>query len=256
MQPRIGTQFDIECDFIVAAVGQTGDFAGMEELDNGRGLMNVEASYRWPGRAGIFVGGDVVRPHLLTTAIGHARIAAECIDHFVSDRPADKRPKIDACQFNLLSELHQRGLEPEQYDHRQSRGTAESDFAIHNYEDRSSTQIVAHDELFKGHFSHVARNKRMERQVSADAVLGDLDERMRALAEEQAIAESERCMSCGMCFECDNCVIYCPQTAVKRVPKKERAVGCYVYTDYSMCIGCHICADVCPAGYIQMGLGA
>ena len=21
------------------------------------------------------------------------------------------------------------------------------------------------------------------------------------------------------------------------------------------CIGCHICADVCPTGYIQMGLG-
>ena len=26
-------------------------------------------------------------------------------------------------------------------------------------------------------------------------------------------------------------------------------------TDYSKCIGCHICADVCPTGYIQMGLG-
>ena len=69
------------------------------------------------------------------------------------------------------------------------------------------------------------------------------------------IREGERCMSCGMCFECDACVIYCPQTAVKRVAKKERAVGRYVYTDYNMCIGCHICADVCPTGYIQMGLG-
>jgi Pyruvate/2-oxoacid:ferredoxin oxidoreductase delta subunit len=58
-----------------------------------------------------------------------------------------------------------------------------------------------------------------------------------------------------MCFECDACVIYCPQTAVKRVAKKERAVGRYVYTDYGMCVGCHICADVCPTGYIQMGLG-
>jgi glutamate synthase (NADPH/NADH) small chain len=28
-----------------------------------------------------------------------------------------------------------------------------------------------------------------------------------------------------------------------------------VDTDYSRCIGCHICADVCPTGYIQMGLG-
>jgi len=53
-------------------------------------------------------------------------------------------------------------------------------------------------------------------------------------------------MSCGQCFECDNCVVYCPQTAVARVPKKEATTGRYVYTDYDKCIGCHICKDVCP----------
>ena len=62
-------------------------------------------------------------------------------------------------------------------------------------------------------------------------------------------------MSCGQCFECDNCVVYCPQIAVLRVPKKEATTGRYVYTDYDRCIGCHICKDVCPTGYIQMGLG-
>ena len=62
-------------------------------------------------------------------------------------------------------------------------------------------------------------------------------------------------MSCGQCFECDNCVVYCPQTAVSRVKKTEATTGRYVTTDYSKCIGCHICADVCPTGYIQMGLG-
>jgi len=49
--------------------------------------------------------------------------------------------------------------------------------------------------------------------------------------------------------------MYCPQGAVKRVPKKEATPGRYVYTEYDLCIGCHICADVCPTGYIQMGLG-
>jgi Pyruvate/2-oxoacid:ferredoxin oxidoreductase delta subunit len=62
-------------------------------------------------------------------------------------------------------------------------------------------------------------------------------------------------MSCGMCFECDNCVVFCPQTAVFRVKKDKRAMGRYVDTDYKKCIGCHICADVCPTGYIEMGLG-
>jgi Pyruvate/2-oxoacid:ferredoxin oxidoreductase delta subunit len=62
-------------------------------------------------------------------------------------------------------------------------------------------------------------------------------------------------MSCGLCFECDNCVVYCPQTAVFKVPKSKSTTGRYVDTDYDKCIGCHICKDVCPTGYIQMGLG-
>ena len=63
-------------------------------------------------------------------------------------------------------------------------------------------------------------------------------------------------MSCGICFECDNCVIYCPQDAVLRTPPKKATMGRYVYTDYDRCIGCHTCAEVCPTGYINMGLVA
>jgi NADPH-dependent glutamate synthase beta subunit-like oxidoreductase len=250
-----GSEHEIECDLIVAAIGQAGDFTGMEELDNGKGLMKADQLYRWPGRPGIFVGGDVIKPHLLTTAIGHASIACETIDHYVNGSPSDKRPKVDVHHFNLLDELRERGQEPEPYDHQQRRGTFEDHYAVHNFEDRSSTHIATHDELFKGHFPDSPRNKRQERHVGADEVIGDFEERIVAYTEEQAKAEGKRCMSCGLCFECDNCVIFCPQLAVQRVPKKERAVGRYVYTDYAKCIGCHICKDVCPTGYIQMGLG-
>ena len=89
----------------------------------------------------------------------------------------------------------------------------------------------------------------------AEEVLGHFKERLIALDEEAAIDEAVRCMSCGMCFECDNCVIFCPQDAVFRVKKTEATTGRYVDTDYSRCIGCHICSDVCPTGYIKMGLG-
>ena len=92
-------------------------------------------------------------------------------------------------------------------------------------------------------------------QIEGDAVLGNFEERIIAYTEEQAKKEGERCMSCGMCFECDNCIIYCPQDAVFKVPKADRTLGRYVDTDYGRCIGCHICADVCPTGYIKIGLG-
>lgn len=254
--PKEGTEFEIECDLIISAIGQMADFAdGLEKLDGGRGAIAIDPLYRVKNRPKHFAGGDVVRPHLLTTAIGHGRIAAETIDHFLAGYSEERRPKIDVHHFNLLEELRTRGLEPEPYDHQQKRGTSSGKFAVHNYEDRAATQVIPHDELFKGHFPYVERAKRAERHITAEKVIGDFGERIAAITEEQAKLEGKRCMSCGMCFECDNCVIFCPQMAVQRVPKKERAVGRYVETDYTKCIGCHICMDVCPTGYIQMGLG-
>jgi glutamate synthase (NADPH/NADH) small chain len=254
--PVDGTEFEIECDMIISAIGQMADLAdGLQKLDGGRGGIAIDPVYKVKGLDKHFAGGDAIRPHLLTTAIGHGRIAAETIDHFLDGELEERRPKVDVHQFNLLAELHENGLDPAPYTQGQTRGTSAAKFAVHNYEDRGATQIIPHKDLFKGHFGYVERSKRDERHVHAHEVLGDFGERIVPLTEEQARKEGERCMSCGLCFECDNCVIFCPQTAVFRVPKKERAVGRYVDTDYGKCIGCHICADVCPTGYIQMGLG-
>ena len=255
-QPIEGTEFTLDCDMIVSAIGQMGDLAeGLESLDNGRGFIGIDGVYKVKGKDKHFAGGDVIRPHLLTTAIGHGRIASQVIDAFLGGENVDKRPKVDVNQFRLLEELHARGLEPDPYDHLQARGTCEADYAVHNYEDRGSSHVIPHSELFKGHFQYDPREHRNEIHIDAGSVIGNFDERIQGLTEEQARHEGKRCMSCGMCFECDNCVVFCPQTAVERVPKKERAVGRYVQTDYGKCVGCHICKDVCPTGYIQMGLG-
>jgi len=109
--------------------------------------------------------------------------------------------------------------------------------------------------VFLGHFGYEERAKRDQKHITGDQVLNNFEERTQGLSEEQAINEGKRCMSCGMCFECNNCIIYCPQVAVFKVKKENYAVGRYVDTDYTRCIGCHICMDVCPTGYIQMGLG-
>jgi Pyruvate/2-oxoacid:ferredoxin oxidoreductase delta subunit len=135
------------------------------------------------------------------------------------------------------------------------RGTDTGDFALHNFEDRSANEVIPHDKLFLGHFEYEPRQKREEVHIGADEVLGNFEERLRGLNEEQAVTEAKRCMSCGQCFECDACVVYCPQDAVYKNKKSEQLLGRYVDTWYDKCIGCHICADVCPTGYIQMALG-
>lgn len=256
--PVEGTERVIEADLVVSAIGQGGDLAGLEGLDNGRGLMNADKYYQVPDKAGHFVAGDIIRPHLLTTAIGQAWIAAESINDYLNQAEHKRRPKVDVHHFNLLEKMSEAHLAPTAFKVAESgdlRGTSSANYAIHNFEDRSGAEVIPHDELFLGHFKFHARNLRKEEVPSAEEVLGHFKERVIGLSDAEAIDEAKRCMSCGMCFECDNCVIFCPQDAVFRVKKGENTTGRYVDTDYAKCIGCHICADVCPTGYIKMGLG-
>jgi glutamate synthase (NADPH/NADH) small chain len=182
-------------------------------------------------------------------------VAADSIDYYLSQKEYGKRPKVDVHHFDLLDKLKEAALSPEEYNHVETWGTNEASFAVHNYEDRSAQEIIPADKLFLGHFANTPRNLRPESFIKAENVIDSYEERFKGLQAEQAEKEADRCMSCGMCFECDNCVIYCPQDAVFRVKKDRATLGRYVDTDYARCIGCHICSDVCPTGYINMAMG-
>jgi NADPH-dependent glutamate synthase beta subunit-like oxidoreductase/Pyruvate/2-oxoacid:ferredoxin oxidoreductase delta subunit len=249
-----GTEEDIPADLIVSAIGQAVDFTGLEEFNNGKGGISADRNYQVQGKPGFFVGGDLVRPHLLTTAIGHGAIAAEGIDRFLRGEELEKRPRIDVHYFDLQRKMLEKGLTFSEV-HEPIRGTDDSDVAIHNFENRSERYVIPHEDLFLGHFTYSSRHRRKVVTLTAEEALGNFEERLVPLTEQEAVAEAKRCMSCGLCFECDNCVVYCPQVAVFKVPKPQSTTGRYVDTDYSKCIGCHICHEVCPTGYIQMGLG-
>ncbi|MBN2491951.1 MAG: FAD-dependent oxidoreductase, partial [Planctomycetes bacterium] len=59
------------------------------------------------------------------------------------------------------------------------------------------------------------------------------------LDEAQVRAEAERCLSCGQCARCNNCIdnFGCP--AIYQKDGK-------VYIDPVLCVGCGICAQLCP----------
>jgi 2-oxoacid:acceptor oxidoreductase gamma subunit (pyruvate/2-ketoisovalerate family) len=57
--------------------------------------------------------------------------------------------------------------------------------------------------------------------------------------------EAARCLSCGVCNECDACVTYCPEGVLKRV-------GHSLEFDYSYCKGCGVCVAECPRNVIFM----
>ena len=254
IKPIEGTEKDLPADLIVSAIGQTVDLTGLEVFNNGKGGVTTDKTYQLQGKPGVFAGGDVIRPHLLTTAIGHGAIAADGIERFLAGQELARRPKIDVHSFDLMRKYVEKGVTLEAIKE-PLRGTDAAKGAVHNFDNRSDRYVIPHDELFLGHFGYTDRNKRHITHLTKESALGNFDERLEALTEQQAIAEAKRCMSCGLCFECDNCVVYCPQTAVYKVKKTESMTGRYVATDYDKCVGCHICADVCPTGYIQMGLG-
>jgi formate dehydrogenase (NADP+) beta subunit len=79
-----------------------------------------------------------------------------------------------------------------------------------------------------------------KRRATFDEVIGGLD-------GDAARYESQRCLSCGNCFECDGCYSACPEQAVIKLGPGLR----YRY-DLDRCTGCAICYDQCPCGAIEM----
>jgi NADPH-dependent glutamate synthase beta subunit-like oxidoreductase len=110
---------------------------------------------------------------------------------------------------------------------------------------------VKHTELRLDYYRPIPRNEEVEIDV-AEATAGFMEIRS-TFSNDQALAEAGRCMSCGLCNACDQCVVYCPQDAVVR--DKKRPKGRTMFTDYTRCTGCHVCFEACPTGYIQMGMG-
>ncbi|MBE0597423.1 MAG: FAD-dependent oxidoreductase, partial [Desulfuromonadales bacterium] len=64
--------------------------------------------------------------------------------------------------------------------------------------------------------------------------------------------EKNRCLSCGTCRDCNMCLEACPEGAIRRVDLGDDRYE-YVSDDH-VCIGCGICAGICPCGIWQMEL--
>ena len=57
---------------------------------------------------------------------------------------------------------------------------------------------------------------------------------------------ADACVSCGTCRDCKMCLESCPEKAINRIEHED---GTIEYTsDPNRCIGCGICAGVCPCG--------
>ena len=67
------------------------------------------------------------------------------------------------------------------------------------------------------------------------------------LSDAEAREEAKRCLSCGMCMDCETCWMYCTPNAFTKLPK-----GQHYRVKLELCNGCKKCAEECPCGYIEM----
>jgi NADPH-dependent glutamate synthase beta subunit-like oxidoreductase/Pyruvate/2-oxoacid:ferredoxin oxidoreductase delta subunit len=94
--------------------------------------------------------------------------------------------------------------------------------------------------------------ERAQRDITPpeDRLAKPFEEIDRGVTAEQAVDETSRCFSCGLCFGCDNCWMYCQSNCFKRIDEKSQ--GHYFDIDISVCDGCKKCAEECPCGFIDM----
>ncbi len=71
----------------------------------------------------------------------------------------------------------------------------------------------------------------------------------RTISDEQALEEAERCMSCGLCFDCELCFMYCNQAGFTRI--EQTGPGRYFALALDACEGCGKCIEMCPCGYLE-----
>jgi NADPH-dependent glutamate synthase beta subunit-like oxidoreductase len=107
-------------------------------------------------------------------------------------------------------------------------------------------EVMPYEKLNTAYFRHAPRT---EAPLTAAGTrrTSQVTEVTLAYSREQAVAEADRCMSCGVCNGCDNCYIVCPDVSVMRDARQN---GHYsIRTHY--CKGCLVCVQECPTGCLE-----
>jgi NADPH-dependent glutamate synthase beta subunit-like oxidoreductase/Pyruvate/2-oxoacid:ferredoxin oxidoreductase delta subunit len=93
---------------------------------------------------------------------------------------------------------------------------------------------------------------RLERRLAPVQVrLADLESEIDLGNDATSVfQEASRCLSCGNCFGCERCWMYCTPGCMTRVPTV--TPGQYFSIKTEKCDGCRKCAEECPSGFLEM----
>ncbi|MGO9189334.1 MAG: NAD(P)-binding protein [Streptosporangiaceae bacterium] len=110
----------------------------------------------------------------------------------------------------------------------------------------AAVEVMPYEKLNTAYFRHAPRTEAPLAPATTRRA-SQVTEVTLAYSREEALAEADRCMSCGVCNGCDNCYIVCPDVSVMRDAREN---GHYsIRTHY--CKGCLVCVQECPTGCLE-----
>ena len=212
--PVEGSAFELAAEAIVTSIGQDPDLTALGAAYPLNGALLAVDARQASGVEGVWAGGDVASmARFVTDAIGQGKRAAFDIDRVLRARAGETATALAVGP----------GAPP--------------------------ARTVARDEAVPlaaiAPFYHPKRARAADHRLDTATRLARNAEVQLGLGLDEALAETVRCFSCGTCIRCDNCVVVCPDLAVRRVGDGYEVLGDY-------CKGCGLCVKECPTGSMDM----
>jgi len=226
-----GELFTIAADTVLTAIGESSELEGLPaDVTRGESGLPVDAVGHTSHPA-LFAGGDATDlTRTVADALGAGKRAAIGIDRHLRTLAGDLPADADAGQSRFgagnMSALKWRGLDPIR--------RADPVNTVAGVDDLNLSQFALAPRHLDAHLP------------SDEACAAGFAEANGGLTTAEAMNESRRCLNCGVCTECDVCLIYCPDAAITRA----EGGGYEIALDY--CKGCGICAAECPRGAFAM----
>ncbi len=203
--PVEGSEHVVPVSGIVTAIGETAELDMLPEPLRDGWRVAHDARFATP-LEGVFTAGDVATGEgTVTAAVGTGRRAAAVIDAFLrGEALPEEAPRVQVLwgrQVRLDTVVHVEQLNLAYHKEAPRPGIEELDPAVR---------------------------------------VRDFSEVVRSFTAERAIEEARRCLECGTCNECLNCLWFCPDVAIH----KRSGFGFDI--DEEHCKGCGICVEECP----------
>jgi len=191
--PIKGSEFEYDVDYIIVTIGQDPDIAYLQGKKRTCNLTpwNTVKLQREAVLAvnddGIFAGGDLVLgPATLTEAIGHGKLAAGIIARMLEGE------KIEDIEKDI--------------------------------EEKNNSEIkLKPEEVFtEKQLKSFEKNKRaVPEKLGVGPRIKNFKEIVKPFDERQARMEAQRCLNCGICSECHECIKVCEANCIDYSQKEK-----------------------------------